>query len=148
MGHAALEQIQLSLGHASILTTERYLGVRQDLADAPCDHLGLSMPQVCDRTAAARPADKDVSWNSLAAGEQKIRQLPSSSVSSASSFRPSRLEALPAALGCSVLRGLPTGPDVGQDAGVGIVIRRRVEAIRLENLTNDKDFSPLPLPRR
>jgi site-specific recombinase XerD len=40
-GHAALEQIQLSLGHASIVTTERYLGVRQDLHDAPCDHLGL-----------------------------------------------------------------------------------------------------------
>lgn len=42
-GHAALEQIQLSLGHASILTTERYLGVRQNLADAPCDHLGLTV---------------------------------------------------------------------------------------------------------
>lgn len=42
-GHAALEQIQLSLGHASILTTERYLGIRQNLVDAPCDHLGLSI---------------------------------------------------------------------------------------------------------
>ena len=42
-GRAALEQIQLSLGHASILTTERYLGVRQDLQDAPCDHLGLRL---------------------------------------------------------------------------------------------------------
>lgn len=40
-GHAALEQIQLSLGHASIQTTERYLGVRQDLLDAPCDRLGI-----------------------------------------------------------------------------------------------------------
>jgi integrase len=42
-GRAALEQIQLSLGHASIVTTERYLGVRQDLQDAPCDHLGLRL---------------------------------------------------------------------------------------------------------
>ncbi|HUQ91439.1 MAG TPA: tyrosine-type recombinase/integrase [Bryobacteraceae bacterium] len=40
-GNAPIEQIQLSLGHASIQTTERYLGVRQDLADAPCDHLGM-----------------------------------------------------------------------------------------------------------
>jgi site-specific recombinase XerD len=42
-GHAALEQIQLSLGHATTLTTERYLGVKQDLQDAPCDHLGLRL---------------------------------------------------------------------------------------------------------
>ncbi len=41
-GRAALEQIQLSLGHASILTTERYLGVRQDFRDAPCDRLGIN----------------------------------------------------------------------------------------------------------
>ena len=44
-GHAALEQIQLALGHGSILTTERYLGVRQNLADAPCDHLGLNITE-------------------------------------------------------------------------------------------------------
>jgi integrase len=42
-GRAALEQIQLSLGHASVTTTERYLGTRQDLTDAPCDHLGLKV---------------------------------------------------------------------------------------------------------
>jgi site-specific recombinase XerD len=40
-GRAALEQIQISLGHESIVTTEQYLGVRQDLVDAPCDHLGI-----------------------------------------------------------------------------------------------------------
>ena len=31
-------------GHASIVTTEKYLGTRQDLQDAPCDHLGLRLP--------------------------------------------------------------------------------------------------------
>jgi integrase len=42
-GRSAIEQIQLSLGHQSIVTTERYLGVQQDLTDAPCDHLGLKL---------------------------------------------------------------------------------------------------------
>ena len=42
-GGARLEQIQLSLGHASIRTTERYLGVEQDLTDAPCDRLGIRL---------------------------------------------------------------------------------------------------------
>ena len=41
-GRAPLEQIQLSLGHASVQTTERYLGL-EDLVDAPCDHLGLRL---------------------------------------------------------------------------------------------------------
>ena len=38
-----LEQIQFLLGHASITTTERYLGSRQNLTDAPNDHLGLQL---------------------------------------------------------------------------------------------------------
>ncbi len=42
-GQAPVEQIQLSLGHASIQTTERYLGLEQDLVDAPCDHLGVRL---------------------------------------------------------------------------------------------------------
>lgn len=42
-GHAKLEQVQLTLGHGSIVTTEAYIGTRQDLADAPCDHLGIHL---------------------------------------------------------------------------------------------------------
>ena len=41
LGRAPLEQIQISLGHASIQTTERYLGLRQNLHDAPCDRLEI-----------------------------------------------------------------------------------------------------------
>ena len=40
-GGAPIEQIQFSLGHASVMTTERYLGEQQDLTSAPCDALGL-----------------------------------------------------------------------------------------------------------
>ncbi|MEZ4864154.1 MAG: tyrosine-type recombinase/integrase [Caldilineaceae bacterium] len=42
-GSAPIEQIQLSLGHASVQTTERYIGVQQDLHSAPCDALGLKL---------------------------------------------------------------------------------------------------------
>ena len=42
-GGAKIEQISLTLGHASIATTERYLGVQLDLHDAPGDRLGLSL---------------------------------------------------------------------------------------------------------
>lgn len=44
-GGSPLEQIQLSLGHASIKTTEVYLGVDQDFTNAPCDFLGLRLDQ-------------------------------------------------------------------------------------------------------
>lgn len=39
-GRSPLEQIQLSLGDESILTTERYLGV---LSRCACDRLGIEM---------------------------------------------------------------------------------------------------------
>ena len=39
--HSDIEQIQSSLGHASILTTQKYLGTRQDLTDAPSDRIKL-----------------------------------------------------------------------------------------------------------
>ena len=42
-GSAPIDQIQLSLGHSSMQTTERYLGVSQDLTSAPCDVLGLKL---------------------------------------------------------------------------------------------------------
>ena len=41
LGRAPLKQIQISLGHASTQTTERYLGLKQNLHDVPCDRLGL-----------------------------------------------------------------------------------------------------------
>jgi len=43
LGGCPIEQIQLSLGHASMQTTERYLGVKQSLTSAPGDYLGLSL---------------------------------------------------------------------------------------------------------
>ena len=42
-GGGELEQIQLLLGHASVQTTERYLGTKQDLMNAPNDAIKLKV---------------------------------------------------------------------------------------------------------
>ena len=42
-GGAQLDQIQLTLGHASLRTTQKYLGTELDLQNAPSDHLGLRL---------------------------------------------------------------------------------------------------------
>ena len=42
-GEAPLEQIQLSLGHESIATTERYLGSKLNYQDAAGDRLRLNV---------------------------------------------------------------------------------------------------------
>jgi integrase len=47
-GGGELEQIQLLLGHASVQTTERYLGTKQDLVHAPNEAIRLRIaPVVC-----------------------------------------------------------------------------------------------------
>ena len=42
-GKVPIEQIQLALGHESIQTTERYLGVEQDLLNALGEYLGVEV---------------------------------------------------------------------------------------------------------
>ena len=42
-GGADIKQIQYSLGHSSVQTTERYLGTEQNLQDAPGDRIGLRL---------------------------------------------------------------------------------------------------------
>jgi site-specific recombinase XerD len=42
-GGAPIEQIAHSLGHDSIATTERYLGINQDFEKAPSDFLGITL---------------------------------------------------------------------------------------------------------
>ena len=61
LGRAPLEQILISLGHTSIQTTERYLGLWQNLHNAPCDWLGLM--------------GWEAAWDGRGAGAQRIRLL-------------------------------------------------------------------------
>jgi len=41
--HTALGQIQLTLVHSSTRMTEQYMGVEQNLTQAPCDVLELEL---------------------------------------------------------------------------------------------------------
>lgn len=54
-GGAPVEQIQYSLGHASLTTTEVYLGLRQDLLHAPGDRISLQLPPGGTRMEAPVP---------------------------------------------------------------------------------------------
>ena len=40
-GGSPVDQVQLSLGHSSLQTTELYLGITQNLTDDPCDYIKL-----------------------------------------------------------------------------------------------------------
>jgi integrase len=42
-GHAPIEQLSMTLGHASIATTERYVAAKQHFRVAPCDMLNLDI---------------------------------------------------------------------------------------------------------
>jgi hypothetical protein len=54
-GHAPIEQLSMTLGHASIATTERYIAAKQHFRVAPCDLLNLdvSSPECPTATASA-----------------------------------------------------------------------------------------------
>jgi site-specific recombinase XerD len=46
-GGAEMKQIQYSLGHRSVQTTEVYVGNVQDLEDAPGNPLGIALQERC-----------------------------------------------------------------------------------------------------
>jgi integrase len=56
--HAPLEQLSITLGHASVTTTEKYVGAKQDFRTAPCDVLGLD-PTEPSAVAADNTVEKD-----------------------------------------------------------------------------------------
>ena len=51
MNGGELEQIQFLLGHASVLTTERYLGCKQNLEEPVNDRFGACSLEgsICDK---------------------------------------------------------------------------------------------------
>lgn len=60
-GHAPIEQLSMTLGHASIATTERYVAAKQHFRVAPCDLLNLDMSsQECQ--TVTDPPSNDSHW--------------------------------------------------------------------------------------
>ena len=53
-GHAPIEQLSMTLGHASIATTERYIAAKQHFRVAPCDVLDLD---ISSTESTTDPAD-------------------------------------------------------------------------------------------
>jgi integrase len=52
--HAAIEQLSMTLGHASIATTERYVAAKQHFRVAPCDLLDLDISRPESPAAPAK----------------------------------------------------------------------------------------------
>jgi site-specific recombinase XerD len=65
--HAAIEQLSITLGHASVSTTERYIGAKQNFRLAPCD---LVM-----RPGARLPPTATVSGEVAQANPTPVREL-------------------------------------------------------------------------
>ena len=52
--HAPIEQLSMTLGHASTATTERYVAAKQNFRIAPCDLLDLDISRAERQTVAAK----------------------------------------------------------------------------------------------
>jgi hypothetical protein len=66
----SLEQIQLLLGHASVQTTERYLGTRQEIARAVNDNLPIQVP-----VSEAQPSRKGPQKATITVGSGESYEL-------------------------------------------------------------------------
>jgi site-specific recombinase XerD len=61
-GHAPIEQLSMTLGHASIATTERYVAAKQHFRMAPCDLLNLDMSSQECHTVTDTTLSDDSDW--------------------------------------------------------------------------------------
>ena len=71
--HAAIEQLSITLGHASIATTERYIGAKQNFRLAPCD---LVMASMAKHPPAAQVRAEPAQENPAAPRDSQIAGLP------------------------------------------------------------------------